>query len=75
MKQIMGSTVIQFHPHVLPNANINKDVDPQAIPPRWPPMSESLAVNNCTYELRRVPMTSIIYVTSKTVKVGCPFGN
>lgn len=45
------------------------DVDPQAIPPRWPPMSESLAVNNCTYELRRVPMTSIIYVTSKTVKV------
>lgn len=45
------------------------DIDPQAVPPRWPPSAESLVVKDGTYELTAVPLTSITYVTNKTLKV------
>ena len=45
------------------------DIDPQAIPPHWPPTPESLIVNDGIYELRKVPLTSIVLVTNKTIKV------
>jgi len=48
---------------------VDLDIDPQAIPPRWPPMPESLIVNDGVYELRRVPLTSIVLVTNKAIKV------
>lgn len=54
--------------HLLTDVN-DEDVNPEAIPPRWPPTPESLVVNDGTYELRSVLMTSIIFVTSKSIKV------
>lgn len=40
------------------------------IPPRWPPNTESLKVDNTTYEVRVVPLSSISLVTNKMLKVG-----
>lgn len=45
------------------------DVDPQSLPPRWPPLPASLLVDDATYELRAVPLTSIAMVTAQTIKV------
>ncbi|KAH8835681.1 antiviral helicase [Flagelloscypha sp. PMI_526] len=45
------------------------NIDSQAVPPRWPPSAESLVVKDGTYELTAVPLTSITYVTNKTLKV------
>ena len=45
------------------------DIEPQAVPPRWPPTPESLAVNDGVYEMTAVPLTSISLVTGRTLKV------
>ncbi|KIM88714.1 hypothetical protein PILCRDRAFT_2912 [Piloderma croceum F 1598] len=44
-------------------------IEPQAIPPRWPPVPHNLAVAHGTYEIVAVPYTSISIVTSRTIKV------
>ncbi|KAG5647663.1 hypothetical protein DXG03_008386 [Asterophora parasitica] len=46
-----------------------RDLDNQAVAPRWPPTPQSLVVENGTYELRAIPLTSIALVTNKTIKV------
>ncbi|KAI0068005.1 antiviral helicase [Artomyces pyxidatus] len=45
------------------------DVDAASVTPRWPPRPHSLVVENGTYELTPVPVTSIAFVTSRSVKV------
>ncbi|KAF9270829.1 ATP-dependent RNA helicase [Marasmius fiardii PR-910] len=45
------------------------DKDPQAIPPRWPPETNSLVVDKPTYELRTVPLSSIALVTDRVIQV------
>lgn len=45
------------------------DIAPQAITPRWPPSPESLAVEDGVYEVTAVPLTSIAFVTGRTIKV------
>ncbi|KAK0208953.1 antiviral helicase [Desarmillaria ectypa] len=45
------------------------DLSLQGITPQWPPLPGALAVNNWTYELTSVPLTSICLVTTRTVKV------
>lgn len=44
-------------------------MDPQSLPPIWPFPPESLIVENGVYELRPVPITSVVFVTDRTVKV------
>lgn len=56
-------------PLIIPEAHIYGDVDPQAIPPCWPPTPEALMGDQAQYELRAVPLTSISLVTNKTIKV------
>ncbi|KAF9556418.1 antiviral helicase [Agrocybe pediades] len=45
------------------------DIDPDAIPPKWPLDPNSLRVDNGEYELRAVPITSIAMLSSRTIKV------
>ncbi|KAK7058645.1 Antiviral helicase ski2 [Paramarasmius palmivorus] len=45
-----------------------QDVDNSAIPPQWPPRPESLIVNNPTYELKPVPLSSIVLVPDRSIK-------
>ncbi|GBE77514.1 Putative ATP-dependent RNA helicase [Sparassis crispa] len=45
------------------------DVDAQSIPPRWPFTPASLAVDDATYELRPVPLTSVAMVCDCVIKV------
>jgi antiviral helicase SKI2 len=45
------------------------DVDSQAVPPRWPPSAQSLVVEDGVYERTIVPVTSITFVTNRTLKV------
>lgn len=45
------------------------DVDPQSIPPSWPPQPQKLNVVDGVYELRQVPITSIYLVTDTTMKI------
>jgi antiviral helicase SKI2 len=45
------------------------DVDVQAVPPQWPPSAQHLVVEDGEYELIVVPVTSIAFVTSRTLKV------
>ncbi|KAF6754311.1 translation repressor [Ephemerocybe angulata] len=47
----------------------SRDVDPQSLPPTWPYFADSLIVENGVYELRSVPLTSIVLVTDRSVKV------
>ncbi|RPD82148.1 antiviral helicase [Lentinus tigrinus ALCF2SS1-7] len=44
------------------------DVDTDAVPPRWPPNPESLLVDEPTYELTAVPVTSIAMVSYDVIK-------
>ncbi|KAI0050634.1 antiviral helicase [Auriscalpium vulgare] len=46
-----------------------EDVNPQAIPPRWPPSPHFLQVENGVYQLDVVPVTSIALVTSRIAKI------
>ncbi|KAI0778677.1 antiviral helicase [Trametes elegans] len=45
------------------------DTDAQGVPPRWPPRPEALIVDEPTYELVAVPLTSIALVSDRTIKV------
>ena len=45
------------------------EADPQAVTPRWPPTPESLLVDDTTYELVTVPLTSVSLVTNRSIKV------
>ncbi|KAF7302620.1 ATP-dependent RNA helicase [Mycena chlorophos] len=46
-----------------------RNVDPQAVTPRWPPTPQSLAVENPVYEVTAVPLTSIAMITGRTIKI------
>ncbi|KAA1471410.1 antiviral helicase [Dentipellis sp. KUC8613] len=46
-----------------------RSLDPQAIPPRWPPLPQAISVAGGVYELTAVPVTSISLVTSNVMKV------
>ncbi|KAG2022761.1 translation repressor [Coprinopsis cinerea AmutBmut pab1-1] len=46
-----------------------KDVDHQSLPPTWPINPIDLDVSDGVYDLRAVPVTSIVLVTDRTVKV------
>jgi hypothetical protein len=45
------------------------DVDVQAVVPQWNPDPDSLLIDQGEYEFARVPLTSISFITSKTIKV------
>ncbi|KAH7922845.1 ATP-dependent RNA helicase [Leucogyrophana mollusca] len=45
------------------------DADEHGVPPQWPPSPASLSVENGTYEVTTVPLTSISLVTNRTIKV------
>lgn len=46
------------------------DVAAEAVPPRWPPKTASIAnAEGLTYELAIVPLTSVSLVTSMTLRV------
>ncbi|EIW64030.1 antiviral helicase [Trametes versicolor FP-101664 SS1] len=45
------------------------DVDAQGVPPQWPPRPESLLVDEPTYDLTPIPLSSIAMVTSRSIKV------
>ncbi|KDQ63053.1 hypothetical protein JAAARDRAFT_29053 [Jaapia argillacea MUCL 33604] len=47
----------------------SREPEPPAPPPLWPPTPQDLEVENGTYELRRVPLTSVSLVTSRSTKV------
>ncbi|KAK2461501.1 hypothetical protein APHAL10511_005964 [Amanita phalloides] len=47
----------------------NNDVDPQQIPPLWPPLIADLQVEDGTYELKTIPVTSICLVTDRMIKI------
>ncbi|KAE9409256.1 ATP-dependent RNA helicase [Gymnopus androsaceus JB14] len=49
--------------------NGKRDVDNQAITPRWPPTPSSLVVGKPTYQLTTVSLSSISMVTDRTIKV------
>lgn len=62
--------VSQWWQNFVPRINIHpKDVDSQNITPRWPPNPSQLAVAGGVYELVAVPLSSISFVTSRTLKV------
>ncbi|PWN49830.1 putative SKI2-antiviral protein and putative helicase [Violaceomyces palustris] len=49
------------------------DVDEAAMPPRWPPeLQASANPNHSTYDLREVPISSIMLVTDKIIKIDVP---
>ncbi|CDO73133.1 hypothetical protein BN946_scf185007.g187 [Trametes cinnabarina] len=55
---------------VSPETRMGKtDVDGQSLPPRWPPRPESLLVDDPTYDLTPIPLTSIAMVSNRTIKV------
>ncbi|KAF9021753.1 translation repressor [Hymenopellis radicata] len=43
------------------------DIDPSGLVPLWPPTADSVYVEDGTYELTAVPMTSICLVTTRTL--------
>ncbi|KAI0830808.1 antiviral helicase [Trametes gibbosa] len=45
------------------------DVDAQGVPPQWPPRPETLLVDEPTYDLTPVPLSSIAMVTNRSIKV------
>ncbi|KAF8203919.1 antiviral helicase [Pholiota molesta] len=45
------------------------DIDTDAVPPIWPIEPSSMAIEDGVYELRTVPITSIVMVTNRTIKV------
>lgn len=49
------------------------DEDEQVVPPQWPPLAQNLVVDDGVYELGVVPITSIAFVTSRTLKVMRPW--
>jgi hypothetical protein len=58
------------------HANQREDLVHDAIPPPiWPPTAASLLVAEGVYELTTVPLTSIILVTEKTIKVALIFAH
>ncbi|KZT08600.1 antiviral helicase [Laetiporus sulphureus 93-53] len=46
-----------------------EDASGQSPPPRWPPTPTSLVVDDATYYLWKVPLTSIAMMTASTIKV------
>ncbi|KAJ7109788.1 antiviral helicase [Mycena epipterygia] len=46
-----------------------RDIDPQGVTPRWPPSPKSLVVVDGVYEVTAVPLTSIAFVTGRTIKI------
>ncbi|TFK26711.1 translation repressor [Coprinopsis marcescibilis] len=44
------------------------EMDERSLPPKWPLSPEDLVIQNAVYELRAVPITSIVLVTDQTVK-------
>ncbi|KIK70472.1 hypothetical protein GYMLUDRAFT_65706 [Collybiopsis luxurians FD-317 M1] len=49
--------------------NGRRDIDNDAITPRWPPAPSSLIANDPTYQLTTVTLSSISMVTDRTIKV------
>ncbi|CAK5264477.1 unnamed protein product [Mycena citricolor] len=47
----------------------HRDIDNQAVTPRWPPLPQSLNVSEGVYEVTAVPLTSISLVTARTIKI------
>lgn len=45
------------------------DIDGDALPPKWPPSVTALAKTDAAYELSAVPLTSVILVSSRVIKV------
>ncbi|KAI0800779.1 antiviral helicase [Fomes fomentarius] len=45
------------------------DVDPQALPPRWPPLPEWMLIDEPQYELTTVPLSSIVMAAYQSIKV------
>ncbi|KAI0639904.1 antiviral helicase [Trametes polyzona] len=45
------------------------DVDAQGVPPQWPPRPETLLVDEPTYDLTPIPLSSIAMVTNRSIKV------
>ena len=45
------------------------DIDPQQIPPLWPPKTIDVQVEAGVYDLKAVPIMSICLVTNKMIKV------
>ncbi|PSS29697.1 hypothetical protein PHLCEN_2v2845 [Hermanssonia centrifuga] len=46
-----------------------RDIDDESMPPFWPPEPTSLVVEDGTYDLRPVPLTSIAFVTNRILKI------
>ncbi|KAJ7269314.1 antiviral helicase [Mycena haematopus] len=46
-----------------------RDISSQAITPRWPPSPESLIVEDGVYEVTAIPLTSIAFVTTRSIKI------
>lgn len=66
----------RVHAVILIHKNLEKvlifhslDIESDAIPPTWPLEPDSLIMDDATYELRAVPLTSIAFITNKLVKV------
>jgi len=55
---------------VHPDTRTGKDdIDPQQIPPLWPPKTMDVQVEAGVYDLKAVPITSICLVTDKMIKI------
>ena len=73
----MVSPETKTHEHGASNTRLSRgmrliyseDVDAEAVPPRWPPTPESLIVDEPTYEVAVVPVTSIAMVSFEDIKV------
>ncbi|KAF7307331.1 ATP-dependent RNA helicase [Mycena indigotica] len=46
-----------------------RDMDLQAVTPKWPPSPNSLVVNDAVYEVTAVSLASIAMITGRTVKI------
>ncbi|KAJ6520244.1 ATP-dependent RNA helicase [Mycena sanguinolenta] len=46
-----------------------RDIGSQAVTPRWPPSPDSLAVEDGVYEVTAIPLTSIAFVTARSIKI------
>ncbi|KAJ7204463.1 antiviral helicase [Mycena pura] len=53
----------------LVDAETKSHIDPQGVTPRWPPTPLSLAVGDGVYEVTAVPLTSIAFVTGRSIKI------
>ncbi len=51
---------------------VSVDVDPQALPPRWPPQPEWMLIDEPQYELTTVPLSSIVMAAYQSIKVRRP---